>query len=345
MEKSENGTSVRGSSIIKQIAQEAGCAVSTVSRVINGNRKNFSVRPALEQKILELARQFEYQPNPFLQHMRTQTPRIIAIFDPLRTFSILNQQAKAGFIDSMKNKGYMTVGSYVEVHRLHDYTVPFPISGALLFDIGDKSFLDFFEKRRTPYVVINGLALENGTATLIDESRHAEWLIGHLFEQGHRRIVYFSSHKDAGTACQHYSGIQRQERVWAELQLRNLPLPDLDGNVFRSAMQFLEHHVIKKKATAVVCYDHVRVQQIYQAAWKLQLRIPEDFSVVSFDDDITMQNMAPPTTACTVSGFELGESAAKLLLDKLEKSEKNSSGSVVCTGKLTIRQSVAKQIQ
>ena len=86
------------SGVLKHIAEQAGCSPSTVSRVLNGCRKGFSVRRDLEERIRSLAETLHYQPNPFLRIMRAKDSRLIAIFDPVHDLSPMLGQAKSAFI-------------------------------------------------------------------------------------------------------------------------------------------------------------------------------------------------------------------------------------------------------
>jgi DNA-binding LacI/PurR family transcriptional regulator len=205
----------------------------------------------------------------------------------------------------------------VQIYRLHEYSVPFPIVGAVLFDINDREFLSFFEKKKIPYVVVNGICLGNGSAVQVDEEADAALLIEHLAANGHRKIAYYAAHADQGTPGQHYSGILRQEGIDRELRRRGLPMPQGDGDAVHSPKMFLRQHVLRNGVTAVVCYDHVRVQQIVQAAWELGLKVPEQFSVVSFDNAECLELLAPPVTCCDFSSYELGMQGARLLLKRL----------------------------
>lgn len=328
--------------VMEQIAVRVGCSKSTVSRVLSGRGKNFSVRPVLEQKILKIARELDYQPNPFLQSMRNQDSRIIAVFDPVLGHYPMIALAKGGFVDAVRDRGYIVTGSYVRIYRLHEYTVPFPIIGSLLFDISDHSFLSFFEKKGIPYLVVNGICLENGMAIQIDEEVNAAQLISHLVEFGHRKIAYFSAHPDHGTPGQHYSGFLRQQNFNEELRRNGLELPDGDGDAIHSPPAFLRHHVLKCGVTAVVCYNYVRVQQIMHAAWELGVKVPEQLSIVCFDDDGSIERMTPPVTCCAFSAYDIGLEAGRLLLARLG-GDLSLAGQVhKVPGKLICRQSVAR---
>ncbi len=337
----KRGRTGSASGVMKQIAERAGCAVSTVSRVVNGKRKNFSVRPALEQKILEIAMELEYQPNPFLQSMRGGSSKIIGIFDSLIDSSRALFQAKCSFIDEIRRAGYLPIGRYVQPYRLHEYSVPFSIVGALLFNVSSRSFLSFFEKKAIPYVVINGICLDHGDAVQVDEKANAELLIGELYRYGHRKIVYYSAHIDAGTPFQHYSGILRQQGFDEEIARLGLPAPDGNGDAIMLPAAFLRHHIIQRGATAVVCYDHVRALQLIHAAHSLKLMIPKDFSLVCCDDAPELELLNPKVTGCFFDPGEIGSAAAKVLAARLNGDETGGGRIIRIPGKLMARHSVA----
>ena len=94
------------------IAREAGCSPSTVSRVISGYRKGFSVRAELEEKILALAQELNYRPNPYWRSLRTTKTRLIAIFDMLVCGDGVVQNAKREFIRTIREFEYIDAGRY-----------------------------------------------------------------------------------------------------------------------------------------------------------------------------------------------------------------------------------------
>ena len=106
---------VHQTGVLKRIAEEAGCSPSTVSRVLNGCRKGFSVRKDLEERIRAIAAASHYQPNPFLRIMRAKDSRLIAIFDPVHDLSPILGQAKTAFISSIRQKGFLETGKYVSL--------------------------------------------------------------------------------------------------------------------------------------------------------------------------------------------------------------------------------------
>ena len=114
VEQAGKGNAPRSAAgVMEQIAGRVGCSKSTVSRVLSGKGKNFSVRPELREAILRTADELEYRPNPFLQMMRSRESKIIAVFDPVRDASETIREAKESFIRRIRSSGYVATGSYL----------------------------------------------------------------------------------------------------------------------------------------------------------------------------------------------------------------------------------------
>lgn len=326
---------------ISLIAREAGCSVSTVSRVLNGCRTGFSVRRELEERIQTLAREFDYKPNPYLRSMRAKKTRIVAVFDPLYHHPGVVSQAKVDFIDEIHRHGYTEAAKYVDLNAPESYRVDFPMDAALLFDVCDGECLNFCENNHTPYVVVNGICRAHGVSILVDEAADVRLLVDHLTGCGHRKIAYFTGHFDAHHIPQHYSCAERQKYYLEELSRRGLaPVPEY-WNEQIDPETFLRKCVIGEGATAVISYDHRKTAALMNAAWRLGIAIPERLSIVCFNDEFPLEVMNPPVTCVATPGRAMGELAVKLMLGLLDGSLTPEGQTHKVAGSLVLRQSVA----
>ena len=169
----------------------------------------------------------------------------------------------------------------------------------------------------------------------------ANLLIGELYRNGHRKIAYYAAHHDAGTPFQHYSGVLRQQGFDEEIARLGLPAPEGDGDAIKQPAAFLRHHVVHNGVTAVICYDHERVLRLMHAAVELKLRIPEDFSLICYDDAPELELLTPSVTGCFFDSCRIGSTAARLLVERMENDSAPGSRVVKIPGKLMLRQSVA----
>lgn len=327
---------------LKNIAQEAGCSPSTVSRVLNGRQKGFSVCRELEEKIRTLASRYGYRPNPFLRIMRAEDSNIFAIFDPLSNNSYILMQMKIAFINAIRGRGFLETGKYVSLYRKDTYTLPFPVAGALLFDISDPSFLGFLEEREIPYVVLNGICRPGGASVQIDEAANMETVVRHLLSCGHRRIAFYGAHRDTGKRHQHYSAGLREETFRALLRKNRLPLPPENLEDTLSPDEYLNEIRRTFDPSAVICYDHVRVLGLYGAAMRAHLNLPRDLSLVSMTDDPSLELQYVPLAALSTASEKMGECAAELLFRMLADVLPPEERSIRMKSRLMKRQSIAK---
>lgn len=109
---------------------------------------------------------------------------------------------------------------------------------------------------------------------------------------------------------------------------------------FRQPMDFLNLTVKANRVTAIISYDHRIAVQLVGAASTMGLRIPQDFSLICFNDVFPVSMLAPPLTAVAVSGREMGRIGADLLLKRLE-SKQPQVGEVRVPEELVIRSSTA----
>lgn len=327
---------------IGQIAREAGCSPSTVSRVISGYSKGFSVRPELEAKILSLAQELNYRPNPYWRSLRTSKTRLIAIFDLLVCGDGVVQNAKREFVLKMREFEYVDAGKFVDPDIPDSFSLTFPVDGALLFDIADRVCLNFVEEKKIPYVVVNGRCRENGTAIVADEEADVRKLMDYLYSLGHRRIAYYAGHKQVISTDVHYSVPAREVHYLENIERLGLVQASAHWNRAISPHEFLRKAFHEEQMTAVVCYDHVKAVKLMHAAWELGIRIPEDLSVCCFNDEYPLELLTPPVTCIATPGREMGRIAAEVLLEVLEGKRKNCGETIPVQGELVIRQSVRR---
>ncbi len=327
---------------IGQIAREAGCSPSTVSRVISGYCKGFSVRPELEARILSLAQELDYRPNPYWRSLRTSKTRLIAIFDLLVCGDGVVQNAKREFILKIREAEYVEAGKYVDPEIPDSFSLTFPVDGALLFDIADRVCLNFVEERKIPYVVVNGRCRENGTAVIADEEADVCKLVDYLYSLGHRRIAYYAGHKQVISTDLHYSVPARETYYLKNIERLGLVQASAHWNREISPHEFLKKAFGEEKMTAVICYDHVKAVKLMHAAWELGIRVPDDLSVCCFNDEYPLELQTPPVTCITTPGWEMGQIAAETLLEVLDGKREGEGKSIPVRGELVIRQSVKK---
>jgi DNA-binding LacI/PurR family transcriptional regulator len=95
------------------------------------------------------------------------------------------------------------------------------------------------------------------------------------------------------------------------------------------------------RPTAVLCYCHVEAMAVYLFAWRHGLRIPQDLSVIGFNELQTVRYMTPPLTTMGFNTRHIGRAGARLLVRQIEGGGEDEPERVVVTPRLIERQSTA----
>ena len=170
------------------------------------------------------------------------------------------------------------------------------------------------DRRRVPYVCVNEKVGSPVAQVLADDVMGTRLAVEHLQQLGHRRIAYANAR---ATYLAHYSVPERYETLVEVVRKRGMELARVHDMPFSSAAEFLRETVVADKATAVITYDHHIAVMLVGAAYALNLRIPNDFSLICFNDVFPVSMLPPPLTAVSVSGREIGRIGADLLLNSI----------------------------
>ena len=204
---------------------------------------------------------------------------------------------------------------------LHDQ----PVDGLLFRVAGDVDWrvIDIPVGQSVGAVVIKRVPPGSGVPAVLPDARRAgELAVEHLIELGHRRIGLltatgvstdtYRAHKAGFIAALEGHGI----RVTRDLVSEVRSIFDEDRGA--AAQRLLAQPLAP---TAVVCISDFLALDVYEAAAEQGLRIPDDLSVVSFDDMEFAQHLTPPLTTVRLSYYDLGHAAAATLFRVLEGDE------------------------
>jgi len=170
-------------------------------------------------------------------------------------------------------------------------------------------------------VAVAGHKKINGvTNVVLDHKRAADLVIRHLYQLGHRRIAFmrgqpFSSDSDdrwrSIMAVTRELGLEVSPELTIQLE-RDLTSPELGYPVVQ---QLLQH---RKKFTALVSFNDIAAIGAIRALRDANLRVPEDVSVVGFDDIHVAAYHNPRLTTVRQPLHDMGETAARILLQRIQ---------------------------
>lgn len=300
---------------IKDIAREAGVSTATVSHVIN---KTKFVGEHTREKVERAIKKFNYHPNAHAQSLALGRSKIIGLLvsdisNPF--FPEIIKSVEAAVIANGYN--LFLLNTNYEVDRTLDYVqrlIQMKVAGIILMTAEfDEALIAEAKKKKTCFVFHDlGFAGEKVSNIVLDYGVGIDEAVRHLISLGHTRIVHI-----AGAHEIYSAGVRRQ--AFVDAMQRHLPdVPPLtiyEGD-FRfeggriAASRLLESENLP---TAVVVANDLMALGAMQQFKAAGLRIPEDISVIGFDDISFASLSEPPLTTVSSPRVEIGRRAFEAL--------------------------------
>ena len=305
---------------LKSLASHLDLTAGTVSSVLNNSPASRSIPERTRKRILEAARELNYRPNFLARSLRVRrsyTVGVIAeeISDPYGATIISGIET---FLRK-NNFFFLTV-----VHR-HDDKLLRSYS-QLLLTRGVEGFItidtSIDQQPTLPTVAIAGHhAVPNVTNIILDHQRAARLVLQHLIGLGHRNIAFFRGPTSSSDSATRWKAIQE---VAAEFQLPIHPelvfqlerIPNSDDLGYLPVKGLL---TTKIPFTALFAYNDTSAVGAMFVLHQAGLRVPEDVSVVGFDDIAVASFAIPPLTTVRQPLLEMGTVASQILLDRIEE--------------------------
>ncbi len=308
-------------STIKEVAERAGVAKTTVSHAISGKRP---VAAKTRERIFEVMRELQFTPNPLAQRLAgSPSSRTIALVLPLASSTLGDVEVR--FITSVAevinkhNYTLLTLSSpHVGVASLRQVVHAGLVDGLVLMRIQvNDERVKLLREANIPFVMI-GRTRDNKSLTFVDLDGEAasELAIQHLTELGHRHIAFICPEDlNFGFAYRVLKGYEKACRK------RNLPLikaaavPSDDAG-YRAMTQLLADY---PKLTAVVVWSDVVAVGVISALREAGRSIPADMSLISFDRSEHLSMALSDLTIIDTRPEVIGVQATEMLLDLLNK--------------------------
>jgi LacI family transcriptional regulator len=330
---------------LANVAASAGVSVATVSKVLNGRD---DVAPATRALVQELLHEHDYVAR---RGRPARSPTIELFFHG--QLNAYHTEVLQGVVEAAAEAGVAVVVSMrprgqrgAEASRPAAWARELAAAGrqAAILVTSELAAADLtaLTRARIPVVVIDPLNLPSARVTSVGSTNFAGGLLAtrHLLDLGHRRIAYLGG--PAAAACDQ----ARMHGYRGAMQAAGAPVPD---EYVRTGRFSYEHGVAGGAAlldlpappTAVFAGSDETALGVIEAARGRGLRIPEDLSVVGFDDTPVARLAAPPLTTVRQPLREMGAVAVRTAL-RLAAGERVDSHHVELATELVARQSTAR---
>jgi LacI family transcriptional regulator, galactose operon repressor len=307
---------------LKAVAQHLGLTPGTVSTVLNAAPSSRSIPERTKNRIYAAAKELNYRPNFFARSLRKKRTYMIGVIaeeigDPYGATII------SGIEEYLRNKDYffLTVVHRHQAELLNQYS-------RLLIERGVEGLITvdtiLQEEPSVPTVAVAGhTKLQGVTNIVLDHHRAAELALKHLSGLGHKRIAFMKGNPASSDSGARWQGIcevaqQLGMEIDAELTIQidiEDPTPQL-GYPF--AQQLLARN---KPFTALFAFNDDSAIGAIRAFRERGLRVPEDISVLGFDDIPAYAFHTPSLTTIKQPLREMGRVAAETLVDTIENTK------------------------
>ncbi|MBX7134993.1 MAG: LacI family DNA-binding transcriptional regulator [Fimbriimonadaceae bacterium] len=336
---------------IKDVAALAGVSDRTVSRVASGDTR--LLRPATRIKVLNAIEALGYVPNRAAQLMRTSKSMVIGLMTDVVATTPFSTEIVRGIQEALEPTPYQllsvnTSGDPVKEARTWQVFREHGISGVLYVTMYHRHVSPNAQFPATPVVLVNCSAPERPDLPFIvpDDYAGSYAATAHLIEAGHRQLAYVALNEHV-LAADLRGRAFRDALKSAKLEVReDWLVPGLVGEVFRDRFTAFEEvtKLLRRsdRPTGIVCGNDQIALQVYCAVLELGLKVPEDVSIVGFDDFSAISGvLEPKLTTMALPYAEMGALAVETLVGLLSNEQpKTPHTKYAC--RLIERRSVAK---
>ncbi len=332
---------------IKDIALRAGVSLTTVSIVVNGRAKQMNISESMTLKILDLAKEMNYTPNQFAKGLRTgKTNTIGLIVDDISNYffgnlaKIIEEEAdKLGytvmFCSSENDEGKsrnllnMLVDKQMDGYIIAPTLSMLPEISKMIKMNKPLVLIDrFYEHLETNYVII-----DNANASFEG--------VEYLIKKGHKRIVLLTNDTEQLQMQQrlegYKKGLEQYNLPWEESLVKKIPFGMSKSKLVKEIKKNLKD--VEAKIDAIFFTSNNLGISGLEALRDLDIKIPEDVSVICFDDNDLFRLGMPRMTVISQPIKALAKKAVKTLIKQINQ-EQNKEEHIVLPTSLIERASV-----
>lgn len=305
---------------LKRLAEYLSLSPATVSLVINRSTVADSIPQDTKDRIFAAARKFNYRPNFLARSLRTQRSFTIGVIVP-EVSDGYSATVMSGVEDYLLQEGYFY---FVASHRhradlIDEYPRLFlerSVDGLIAVDT------PWHHNLSVPVVTVSGHDDVKGVVNIVlNHQRAAELALKHLFQLGHRRIAFIKGQAFSSDTEIRWTNIQRaaahlglsiSDKLVVQLE-EDSPSPHVGLKATKRLL------ATREPFTALFAFNDISAMGAIRALRQAGLRVPDDVSVVGFDDIQNAEFQNPALTTVRQPLREMGRVAAEIVLRRIRR--------------------------
>lgn len=317
---------------IKDVAKKANVSTATVSNVMNSSR---FVKEETRVRVLQAMEELNYTPSAVAKSLKGKDTKIIGLIIP-----ILPNDTSADFflslsngVESVLNKvGYKLVisnsGENInnELEQINMFNTQFIeyIDGLIIAptsNLGNESS-EVFNRYPAVYVDRKPNSLKKVDTVYSNNYSVTYEAIEMMVKKNKKKIAFFSGPIDVSSTIERFDAYKDVLRRY-QIAL-NEDLIFVGESSFEEGYQMAKELFSSKKVDGIIAVNNVIAMGVYKVLKEKNIQIPEEVSFIAYDDFNWMELTEPSITTIRQPSFEMGQTAARLLLERLEDHTKEA---------------------
>ena len=311
-------------STIKTVAERAGVSLKTVSRVFSAPE---SVSEKTRERVLAVVEELNFVPDRRAQAMRSGRSGVIGLLTDVVATTPCSIDIVKGVEEALGEcRMSLLIGNMEHRSESSSSILRSFRAGRVEGVIYAASYhqeIAGFEPLNLPSVMVNCFSADGRLATVIPDEERGGYDAGvHLLSLGHRKITYLTLSPAIEATRLRLAGLTRAIREAGLSVPDDLAVPgQLRAGVFAQEEAFGAAEALlsgTNRPTAIFCGNDEMAMQVYNAAAKLRLSIPDDLSVVGFDDHrLFSEGLRPGLTTIALPYVRMGKLAVEVLIETI----------------------------
>ncbi|GAB4013854.1 LacI family DNA-binding transcriptional regulator [Nocardioides ultimimeridianus] len=308
---------------IKDVAEAAGVSVSTVSLVLN-DAPGARIGTDTRERVRRAADQLQYRPSSLARSLRMQRSGTLGLVSDEIASTPHAGQIIAGAHEAASNLGLTLILVDTGVERVNETR---EIESLLQRHVDGILYAAMYHREvevprlitDLPVVLVDAASVDGGYPSVVpDEEAGGYAAARELLDAGHRRIGFLTNVDDIPATRGRLAGFRRAHD--------ELGVPVDDRLVVAAVSETLPGYVAarelleQRRPTALFCFNDRMAMGAYRAATELGLRIPDDLSIIGYDDQqLISAGLFPALTTVALPHFQMGVRGVQMLVERIEQ--------------------------
>jgi LacI family transcriptional regulator/LacI family repressor for deo operon, udp, cdd, tsx, nupC, and nupG len=332
---------------IADVAKRANFSEGTVSAVINA--KN-SVKPATRDHILKIMKELNFRPKGVARNLKkVSQDKSIGIIIKDLNYPFYTSIA-TGAKEYANSKGYSVIvaSSESDHEREKELSHLFSakdIKGTIIAPtVEGRAEIEHLFKLKMinyPFVLLEDVKGIQANVVAIDNLKAIKKAVTYLIDSGHKRIVHFAGPPNSSHTQERIEGF-RHAFSESPLVFHKDMIVSVGSNYEESygkTLDYFKNLSRENYPTAIVCFNDLQALAVMTALKELNLRIPDDISLIGNDDIYYAKIYPVPLTTIRAPQHEIGKKAAEILIENIESSTQLPNRRVILDTDFIVRQS------